>query len=309
VKGDFEGLAAFFGQTHLGLKGIRENPKAEFEVKDRKTQEFKPVVPKVPFAGELLPIEGSRRQQLAQWVTHPQNPYFARAAVNRVWALLFGRPLVEPVDNLQSDSPAPEALQILADDFAANRFDLRRLIRLIASTEVFRLESVASEGDLDAQDRNWASFPLTRLRPEQVAGSIVQASSIATINAETHLLGRLIRYGEKQEFITRYGDDGEDEFDGRGGTIPQRLLMMNGKLVRENVGGGPNAASTRIRWLAPDDPCAVESVYLSVLTRRPTPGEASHFEAALAKDSERRGERIQDLFWALINSTEFSWNH
>lgn len=309
VKADFEGLSAFFGQTHLGFKGIVENSQGEYEVKDRKTQEYRAVPPRVPFAPELLPAAGNRRQQLAQWVTHPKNPYFSRAAVNRVWALLFGRPLVEPVDNLQTEGPMPEALQILADDFSAHGYDLQRLIRLMASTEVFCLESSASDGEADAQEKTWTSFPLTRLRPEQVAGSILQASSIGTINAETHLLGRLIRYGEKQEFVTRYGDDGEDEFDGRGGTIPQRLLMMNGKLVRENVGGGPNAASTRIAWLAPNDARAVETAYLAVLGRRPSLEEAAHFEAALTKDPAQRGEHIQDLFWALINSTEFSWNH
>ena len=101
------------------------------------------VAPGVPFAAELLPENGSRRSRLAYWVTDAKNPYFARAAVNRVWALMLGRPLVEPVDNLESDAAAPPALQLLADDFAAHGFDLRRLIRVIASTEVFRLDSAA----------------------------------------------------------------------------------------------------------------------------------------------------------------------
>src|SRR5262245_51125927 len=78
---------------------------------------------------------------LAAWVTHPKNPYFARAAVNRVWAVMFGRPLVSPIDNLEPDGPVPLALQVLAEDFATHRFELRRLIRLIASTEAFRLDS------------------------------------------------------------------------------------------------------------------------------------------------------------------------
>ncbi|HEV8060321.1 MAG TPA: DUF1553 domain-containing protein, partial [Gemmataceae bacterium] len=308
VKADFEGLSAFFGQTHLGFKGIYDN-KSEYELKDRKTQEYRVVAPSVPFSQNLLSEQGTRRQQLAAWITHPQNPYFARAAVNRVWALLFGRPLVEPVDNLQTEGPSPAALQILADDFTANGYDLRRLIRLMASTEVFRMDSSTSGGDADPNDKAWAVIPMTRLRPDQVAGSIVQASSVGTINAETHLLGRLIRFGEKNDFVTRYGDDGEDEFDGRGGTIPQRLLMMNGKMVRENLSGSPNSTCRRIAWLAPNDLSAVESAYLAVLTRRPTPEEAEYFEAALAENSEKRAERIQDLFWALINSTEFSWNH
>jgi hypothetical protein len=308
VKADFEGLSAFFGQTHIGFKGIFEG-QGEYEILDRKTQSNRVVAPHVPFATELLTDGGPRRQQLAKWITHPKNPYFARAAVNRVWALLFGRPLVEPVDNLPVDGPTPEALQILADDFSANGHDLRRLIRVIVGTEVFRMDSLGSGAEGESSDKTWAGFPLTRLRPEQMAGSVLQASSVVTINAETHLLGRLIRYGEKNDFVNRYGDDGEDDFDGRGGTIPQRLLLMNGKLVRENI-GGLNSSARRIAWLAPDDSHAIESAYLAVLTRRPTPEEAAHFQGELrGLKGDERAERIQDFFWALINSTEFSWNH
>src|SRR3954470_16475663 len=97
-----------------------------------------------PSPAAVVAGEGPRRHRLAAWVTHPQNPYFARATVNRVWALLFGRPLVSPVDNLEPDGPIPAALQILADDFTAHHFDLRRLIRVIASTQVFRLDSATN---------------------------------------------------------------------------------------------------------------------------------------------------------------------
>jgi hypothetical protein len=307
VKGDFEGLSAFFGQTRLGFKGIQDGA-GEYEVVDKKTQSSRVVEPKVPFSSELVPENGSRREQIAAWVTHPGNPYFARATVNRVWALVIGRPLVEPVDNLQTDAQMPEALQVLADDFSSNGYDLRRLIRVIANSEVFRLESGSGGEDVESGQRDCSSFPMTRLRPEQVAGSLLQASSIVTINAETHLLGRLIRFGEKNEFVTRYGDDGEDEFDSRGGTIPQRLLLMNGKMVRENV-AGLNTSPRRVAWLAADDPRAVESIYLAALTRRPTPEELAYFEEQFRQSGASRAERIEDLFWALINSTEFSWNH
>ena len=307
-KADFEGLSAFFGQTHVGFTGIRDGD-GDYVVEDRKTQAKRVVEPRVPFAPDLLPEQGTRRQRLAAWVTHPQNPYFARAAVNRVWALLFGRPLVDPVDNLESTEPAPAALQILADDFAGHGCDLRRLIRVIASTEVFRLDGVGDGDDPEAQDRTWAGFPMTRLRPEQVAGSVLQAASVSANDADSNLLLRLARYGQQNEFVTRYGDDGEDEFDGGTGTIPQALLRMHGVLVHEKTKENPFNASTRIARLAPDDPHAVETAYLAVLTRRPTPAEQAHFEAALADKSRTREQRLEDLFWALINSTEFSWNH
>lgn len=307
-QSDFQGLSAFFGQTHLGFTGIHDGM-GEYQVQDRKTEESITVAPRVPFAEELLPANGSRRWQFACWVTHAKNPYFARAAVNRVWALMLGRPLVEPVDNLESDTPIPSALGLLADDFVEQGFDLRRLIRVIACTEVFRLDSATEHDVGETEEKAWAVFPLTRLRPEQVVGSVLQASSVATLNAESHILARLQRFHQRSEFVKRYGDNGEDEFDGRGGTIPQRLLMMNGSLLNEKIEDSPFNASTRIGWMAADDARAVEAAYLSVLTRRPTPEEAEYFERLLADSKRNRTQQFEDIFWSLLNSTEFSWNH
>src|SRR5262249_28962175 len=160
---------------------------------------------------------------------------------------------------------------ILADDLVAHGFDLRRLIRVIAATEVFRRDSAAEHEITEGHERAWAAFPLTRLRPEQAVGAALQSASVATVNAEAHILVRSLRATQQNDFVQPYGDSGEDEFDGGGGTIPQRLLLMNGGLVREKIKEGPFNASTRISWLAPDDARAVEAAYLAVLTRRPTP--------------------------------------
>jgi len=103
---DFQGLSAFFGQTTVGFTGIQDGP-GEYEIEDRKTQAKKVIPPKVPFSPELLPKDGTRRQQLAAWVTNAKNPYFAKATVNRVWALMFGKPLVDPVDGLEPEGPTP----------------------------------------------------------------------------------------------------------------------------------------------------------------------------------------------------------
>jgi hypothetical protein len=305
---DFRGLAAFFGQTHVGFTGIHDG-EGEFMAPDKKTQEDKVFSPKVPFNVELLPEDGNRRQRLAAWVTDPKNPYFARAAANRVWALLLGRPLVEPVDSLDTETSIHPALQVLADDFAASEFDLRRLIRIIACSEVFRLDSAADREMTEADEKAWAVFPLTRLRPEQVMGGVIQSSSIATINAESHIFVRIARQANQNDFVKRYGDSGEDEFGARSGTIPQRLLMMNGTLINERIKESPFTAPARIAWLAPDNKHAVETAYLTVLTRRPTVEEADHFEEFLADSTLPRPQRLEDLYWALINSTEFSWNH
>lgn len=307
-QADFEGLSAFFGQTHVGFTGVYDGT-GEYEVTDKKTKGMKVVPPRVPFDADLLPVDGSRRAKLAAWITHPRNRYFARATVNRVWAVIFGRPLVDPVDNLEPSAPLPPALDILAADFTASGYDLRRLIRVIASTEAFARDSSADHPVGDTEEKAWAVFPLTRLRPEQVSGSVLQAASVTTIDSDSHILVRLMRYGQQNEFVERYGDTGEDEFDGRGGTIPQRLLMMNGTLVRERIEADPLNTTGRVALLARDDPTAIEVAYLAALTRRPTPEEAAHFAAALTEPSPKREKRIEDMFWALVNSTEFSWNH
>jgi len=314
-QADFQGLAAFFGHLTSGLTGVYEEP-GKYEPIDRKSGKPKAYAPRVPFLPELLPAEGngSRRERLARWVTDPKNPNLPRATVNRVWALMFGRPLVEPVDDLPPADELPEALTILADDFVAHGYDLRRLVKAIAATEVFHLDSTLPAGlttaASEAAEKSWAVFPLTRLRPEQVVGGLLQTGSLTTIDTDSPIFIRLNKALGESQFVQRYGDSGEDEFDNRGGTIPQRLLMMNGALVSDKVKGGPFSASSRIGYFAPTDRAAVETLYLTVLTRKPTPDEARHFEVKLSGTRGKdRETRLSDLIWTLINSTEFSWNH
>jgi hypothetical protein len=306
---NFQGLAAFFGQVQQGFTGICDG-QGDYTVENRKTGAHETVEPDVPFLKELLPADGTRRQRLAQWLTDPRNPYFARATVNRTWALLFGRPIVEPVDDLGTAGEFPPALQVLADDFVANHYDLQHLIRVIAATEAFRRDSAAEFEVTEAHERVGAAFPLTRLRPEQMAGSIIQAASLETVNEGSNILVKIQRAFQENDFVKRYGDAGDDEFDGRGGTIPQRLVLMNGQLVRDRTQESLGNAGTQIATLAPNDARAVETAYLAVLTRRPTPPEAAHFAQRLAgRTGQERKQCLEDLYWTLVNSTEFSWNH
>ncbi|MDR3636268.1 MAG: DUF1549 domain-containing protein [Isosphaeraceae bacterium] len=306
---DFQGLAAFFGQVHTGFSGVYDG-QGEYEPTNRKSGKTEVAPPGVPFYTELLPEEGPRRMRLARWVTDPRNPNLARVTVNRVWALMFGKPLVEPVDDILSVGEPPPLLKMLAADFSAHGFDLRRLVRSIAATEAFQRDSASDNDVTESQEKTWAAFPLTRLRPEQVVGGVLQSASLGTIDRESNVLVRLGYTFGQQAFVQRYGDTGEDDFSDGCGTIPQRLLLMNGDLVKDKTKDGLVTAASRIATLAPTDQAAVELAYLTVLTRRPTPEEAAHFVPRLegTKGKERQ-LRLCDIVWTLINATEFSWSH
>ena len=294
----------------MTLTGVREKG-TPYAYKYLHADEEVPVPQEVPFSPALLPDKGKPRERLAAWATHRENDAFARATVNRIWALMFGRPLVDPIDNIPLGNIDTPGMDTLAQDFVEHGYDLQRLIHVIASTRVFQTDSRANFEVTPRHERHWAVFPLTRLRPEQVAGSILQAAKLKTIDAESHIIVKLQRFNQQDEFVKRYGDTGEDEFANRGGTIPQRLLMMNGSLVQERTKDDFfNNASTRIAALAPENESAVETAYLITLSRRPTDVEREHFvERIGSAKGKDRNERLEDLFWTLLNSTEFSWGH
>jgi hypothetical protein len=310
LQSDFHHMASFFADSRMSLVGIRdEEHEYEYKYLDAEKEEIVPS--KVPFYSELLEEKGTRREQLAAWVTHPENRAFARTSVSRVWALMFGAPLFEAVDKVPLQGPFPPGMERLADDFVEHDYDLRRLIRLIAATDVFQCDSRADHQITWKHESHWAAFPLTRLRPEQVAGSLLQSSSLKTIDANSHIVVKFARSSQEGDFVRRYGDTGEDEFAAHGGTIPQRLLLMNGNLVKEKTAENlVMNASTRIAALAPNDEKAIEAAYLAVLTRRPSPEEVDHFVDRLVdKKGKQRNRQLEDIYWTLFNSTEFSWNH
>ena len=309
MQRDFHQLAAFYSGARVSLLGVVDEPRPyRYALLDKEEEVFPP---SVPFAGDLVTKPADRREALARWTTHPDNRAFARATVNRIWAVLFGRPLADPIDDIPLHGDLPPAMETLATDFASHGFDLRHLIHTIAATDVYQLNSRADFEVTRRHERHWCVFPLTRLRPEQVAGGLIQSASLKTIDAKSHVLFRLARYAEENEFVKRYGDTGADEFEDRGGTVTQRLLLMNGRLLHEKTKENPfTSAATKIAWLSPSNEKAVEAAYLAVLTRRPVERELSHFVAKLDQTGgNRRTACLADIYWVLLNSTEFSWNH
>jgi hypothetical protein len=311
---DFHHLAAFYAGV-----GISRNPLAGLRDSRRPYQatllgdiEPKTLEPQVPYGESFDQSPGSSRERLAAWLTDSSNLPFARATVNRVWAWMFGKPMVEPVDSLPLHGPFPPGLEALAQSFIEDRFDLRQLIRTITATQAFRRDSrLMGQPVSAAHEAAWAVFPLTALRPEQVAASLHQACRLQLVDDESPIFLQLERFGTLRDFTRAFGDRGEDEFVGEGVTIPQRLLVMNGKFIRQRIENNPwlNAA-TQISLLAGSDQAALEAAYLAVLNREPTAKEFEYFLPRLhAVEGSERGQVFADLYWSLLNSTEFLWNH
>jgi len=318
------------GPEGVDVYGIQ----GEYVVDDQTAGEVRIVTPAVPFHPEWVPDTGTRREQLAAWVTHPENRRFERAIANRVWALMFGRPYytesrIDDLPDPDQDDPARQlpVLDLLGADFRAHGCDLRRLVRVIAGSKVFRLDSVHPaqapldagapltedelrdiRNELESVEQHWAVFPLVRLRPEQVIGAMLQANHVTTIDRNSHLFVRAQRFFRENDFVNAFGDPGEGEFEDRVGTIPQALLRMNGKFSQELTDTNPLTAPGRIAGMASTPEKTLDVCYLVCLTRRPTEMERDCFLPQLSSKDQPDGA-IQDLFWTLFNSPEFSWNH
>jgi hypothetical protein len=330
-QSQFEGLAAYFGHSRVSVFGLEDkstdgDKQVEYEIVHRDTQEKRVVAPDVPFHPEWVPQNVSRREQLAAWITHPKNRRFDRAIVNRVWGLMFGRLYIDPVDDLPDPGNPEKAdlLDILGKDFREHGCDLRRLVLVIAASKPYRLDSrspadqdvetseerIAADKTIDRLTKNWAVFQLTRLRPEQVIGAMLQAGSIKTIDRNSHLIVRTICFLRENNFIKEYGDLGEDELDKHAGTIPQALLRMNGNLANEIGSANPMTAAGRIIAVAENDRKCLEACFLVCATHRPTPEQQEFFLDQLrGTTGEKRKQVVEDIIWSLFNSEAFSWNH
>ena len=273
--------------------------------------------------------------RLAKWVIHPDNRRFERAIANRIWGLMFGRAWHDPVDNLGHPEESKEnqdLLDVLGREFRDSGGSLKFLIRVIALSDAFRLKSDVSWADEDVysqMSREWAVFPLVRLRPEQRIGSMFQAAHVRTINQNSNLFIRFVRFTNESDFLKEYGDAADDELLQQSGTIPQALLRMNGRFTRELTKAELFTTAGQLIAQSGDDESLVQNCFLACLTRTPTPEERSYFveqlkattngdaddETELTAEREDQFEQlsrqqvVRDLFWMLYNSPGFSWNH
>lgn len=339
---DFEGLAAFYCQAALSPGGVtdyrtdKDKQEVVYKVVDPGAEAGRVVPSAVPFHPEWLPAEGGLRHRLAEWVTHKDNRRFERAIANRVWGFMLGKPLHEPVDDLPHPMDGEiDALDILGKEFRLRGDRLSVLIRMIAMSDVYRLSSESSadnEESYTKQVQAWAVFPLVRLRPEQVIGSLFQAGHIRSIDQNSNPFVRVTKFGNENDFLNEYGDLGDDELLQQVGTIPQALLRMNGRFTAEQIKVDALSAPAQILNFSPDNAAVIDNCFLACLCRHPTVDERTYFLNLLESTTEAAGEKrkanpaaaatsanakptrtraqvVEDLMWTLFNSPEFSWNH
>jgi hypothetical protein len=251
------------------------------------------------------------RAVLADWVTRPDNPWFARAAANRVWHSLVGTGLVDPVDGFgANDNPPshPALLDELAKAFAASGYDLKFLTRAVVGSKTYQRTSRQTHPG-QADPRLFARMPVRGLTAEQLFDSRDEATGYAV---PTEAVGNdpLRRLSPRAKFLTKFQTHPDQPTEGQT-SIQQALYLMNGDLTA--AAGSLGRSKTLAAVAGSSAPAArqVEELFLVVLSRPPTDAEAKRFAAFVesggpAKD---RKQAIADVFWALLNSTEFAVNH
>ena len=310
TQDDYHGLAAIFAKIERG-EVLRENP--DGKVIHPRTLE--PAVARIPGEHFLVDDDTDGREQLADWLTDPSNPYFAKAIVNRLWKRMMGRGLVEPVDDFRDTNPAthPALLDKLAADFIANGYSLRHSLRVIAASDAYARSANATEQNKD--DDRFYSHSLRRpLEPEVLADAISDVVGVAGKYGEEPEGTRAVALvNPKTPSLTLdiLGRCGRDEScEGSPGTfsgLSQKLQLFNGPLLNARI----TAEGSRLKRLldAGKQPAAIiDEFYMVALGRHPRSKERKHWKRQLQSVGNKE-VFLEDFVWGLVSSREFVTNH
>ncbi len=311
---EYWGMAAFFTQVRTGNVNKAARDGSTISVSESpngrggRLPESAKILPPKFLQGDEPQIDKSapRRPVLAEWMTSPENPYFAKAMVNRMWHHFFGRGIVNPVDDMHEGNPAthPELLQELTDQFVASDFDLKNLVRAICNSETYQRTSRPVAGN-ESDDKLFSHMALKALSPEQLFDSLTLVVGQRGKEDTRPRKGgnRVNPVGARAQFVAFFQvEEGADPTEYQAG-IPQALRLMNSA----DLNRGAVALNDAIKQgTTPEE--VIERLYLATLARKPSAAELERVNAFVKKsDDVKKG--YADLLWALLNSSEFALNH
>lgn len=254
----------------------------------------------------------NRRRQLAIWLVSRDNPYFARVAVNRAWALLFGRGLVHPLDDFGQHNPPthPRLLDELAAYFIDSGCDLKAVFRAIAYSRAYRRSSEWPRTDPPPPAEYFARMEVKTLTPEQLYDCLVRATRLKEPATAANQPGQPPMPDARQQFIARFNMATSEPTEFVAG-IPQILALMNGALTGEATDANRGGLLKALDAPVFDDRERIEALFLNVLSREPTDAERDKLVRYLAESGATDDQRqaLGDLLWAMLNSPEFILNH
>jgi Protein of unknown function (DUF1549)/Protein of unknown function (DUF1553) len=269
--------------------------------------------PKFFLSSAKLPFgtpDAERRGSVADWMT--KNPWFATAFVNRIWAELVGEGFYEPIDDIGPEraASAPKAVEFLSRQFADSGYDVKWLFRVISATQAYQRESRPRR---EVDGTPFVANVAQPLRSDQLYSALLTAVDGEESEPAPNRRSRpqaMGPYGRAQSVRTQFEVAfGYDPSDPRGtvtSSIPQALAMMNGVRINLAVRAiGPESALGRLLEEIPENKPLVEELYLRTLSRQPTDKEMD-LALEFVRSTRNRPAAFEDLFWALLNSSEFS---
>jgi hypothetical protein len=262
-----------------------------------------------------MPSDSDRRTVLADWLTARDNRLFARNLVNRLWGQLFGRGIVEPVDDIRVTNPAVNEplLEALADELVRQNFSVKSMLRLLANSRTYQLSARSSRRNA-GDTRNFSRAYYRRLKAEALLDAISQATDIAENFAQHPAGTRAIQLTDNRVasyFLDTFGRPRREVVCScereEVANITQALHMMNGSTVQSKISSARSRAAT-MDAAGKSTREIVEELYLWTLSRLPDSDELERALKLFEEGGTRKGP-LEDLFWVLLNSREFLYNH
>ncbi len=252
------------------------------------------------------------RAVLADWITSPKNPYFAKATADMIWQYFFGVSLLEPIMEPSDDSPIthPDLLNDLAQALVTHDFDLKFLIRAIVHTHAYQRSS-GNEGEVTRDDYVlYTRMPVRGLSPEQLYDSIIEAVVGPQGHGDNNYqvnydFGPRSANSARSEFLVKFQN--QDKRHESHTSILQALYLMNGKFVAERIKSNKNLDIIAARY--PNTQERVRTLYLMALSREPRQDERDRLVAFIEAGGPNQRQRLGDVLWAIVNSAEFRLNH